>query len=335
MNGPLATAAMEAAAPDDPKGAQFLPFVSVVIPVRNDARRLAVCLASLAKQDYPAECYEVIVVDNGSDDGSRDVAHQAGAQVYCFPQLRVGALRNRGVAAGVGQILAFVDSDHEVPVHWIRRGALELHRNAGVQMIGSPYLAPAGGSWVQRTWELHRLRDRTRREVDWLATGNLFMRRSDFTRVGGFNEDLVAAEDVDLCVRLAANAGTIISDMQVANVHHGEPKTLWQFFKKEYWRGSSGIRAFFAHGMPLHEVPSLVWPLFHLLAAMGLAAAVIYGAVALALLAPLLALGILLVPSVLLAVKSSWQVRKLSAIPPLTLLYLTYGLCRAAAIFKR
>src|SRR6476659_7874443 len=102
------------------------PFVSVVIPVRNDARRLAVCLESLSKQDYPRGCYEVIVVDNGAIDDSRRIAAEAGAKVLCFPNLRVGALRNRGVAEARGEILAFVDSDHEVPRCWLHNGASEL-----------------------------------------------------------------------------------------------------------------------------------------------------------------------------------------------------------------
>lgn len=309
--------------------------VSVIIPVKNDAERLALCLASLAQQDYPADRYDVIVVDNGSSDESREVAEQAGAKVLSFPGLRVGALRNRGVAAASGDILAFVDSDHEVPVGWLTAG-VKVATQWPNSIVGSPCLAPPRGTWVQRAWELHRLRSRERREVVWLGAGNMFLRRADFDRLGGFSEDLIAAEDVDLCVRLAAQSGKIVSDMRVANIHHGEPKTLWQFFKKELWRGSSGIRAFFAHGMPLHELPSLVWPLFHLLAVVGvIAAVVVYGIWQRSLLVPLTALVVLVLPSLLLAVKTCWQVQKLSSIPALAVLYLTYGLCRAAALFKR
>lgn len=310
------------------------PMVSVIIPVKNDAERLAVCLASLREQDYPSDRYEMIVVDNGSIDDSRLVAERAGAKVLCFPALRVGALRNRGVAEARGEILAFVDSDHEVPAGWLRGGATHLLESGG-QMVGAHYLAPRDGTWVQRIWELHRLRDRSRREVSWLATGNMFLRRADFDRLGGFREDLVAAEDVDLCVRFAAQTGRVICDMRVANVHHGEPRTLWQFFRKEYWRGSSGIRAFIAHGMPLHELPSLVWPLFHLLAALVVIAALVYAVVSGSIAVPLAALIVLVLPSLLLAVKTCWQVRRLSAIPALAVLYLTYGMCRAAALFKR
>jgi GT2 family glycosyltransferase len=221
-----------------------------------------------------------------------------------------------------------------VPAEWIRSGVTQLLESGG-QMVGAHYLAPQGGTWVQRTWELHRLRDRSRREVAWLATGNLFLRRADFDRLGGFREDLVAAEDVDLCVRFAAQSGRVVCDMRLANIHHGEPRTLWQFFRKEYWRGSSGIRTFIAHGMPLHELPSLAWPLFHLLAGIAAVAALWYGAMTGSVLIPLVALLVLLLPSLLLAIKTCWQVQRLAAIPALSVLYLTYGMCRAAALFKR
>ena len=312
-----------------------LPFVTVVIPVRNDARRLAVCLASLREQDYPPDRYEVIVVDNGSTDDSRLIADEAGAKVLCFPGLRVGALRNRGVAEARGEILAFVDSDHEVPAGWIHSGTIQLTGDRSTNMVGSPYLPPSDGNWVQLAWSLHRLRDASRRDVRWLATGNLFMRRCDFDRIGGFNEDLVAAEDVDLCERLAQKSGKIVSDMRTANIHHGEPRTLRQFFRKEYWRGSSGIRGFIAHGMPLHEVPSLVWPLYHLFALLGLLIAAGYGLMQASPLYPLVALCVLLFPSLALAVKTCIQVRRLSAVPALAVLYFVYGLSRAAALFKR
>jgi glycosyltransferase involved in cell wall biosynthesis len=319
------------------------PLVSVIIPVRNDARRLDCCLASLARQDYPAERLEVIVVDNGSTDDSAKVAARHGATVLVQPGLRVGALRNRGVAAARGELLAFVDSDHEVPTDWIRTAVDEFHANPDLGLFGAPYLAPASGTWVQRIWELHRTRGERRREVVWLASGNFFLRRADFDSIGGFSEALVAAEDIDLCVRLAQRRRPIISDMRVANIHHGEPPTLNRFFWKEYWRGSSGIRAFFSHGMPLHELPSLAWPLFHLLGLVALAAAAIWALVAggrafaggNAWLWPAVAAGLWLLPAVLLGIKTGWQVGRLSAAPALAVLYFVYGLSRAAALFKR
>lgn len=313
--------------------AASLPRVSVVIPVRNDARRLAVCLASLARQNYPAGRLEIIVVDNGSTDGSAEVARQMGAVVLSYPRLRVGALRNRGVAMASGEILAFVDADHELPADWVCRGVDALLRHPA-RAVGAACCAPRDGTWVQRYWELHRRRSSSPQRTRWLGAGNLFVRRADFLAVGGFREDLVAAEDVDLCLRLGGAQGQVVSDPQIVNIHHGEPPTLAAFLKKEYWRGSSGLKAFIAQGCPWAELPSLLYPLYiliGLLGGLGALAAAVAGAGTGWLWT---ALAILLLPASLLGIRRSWQLRRADACLPLAVLYLAYGLARAAALFK-
>jgi glycosyltransferase involved in cell wall biosynthesis len=291
-------------------------------------------LRSLAGQDYPADRREVIVVDNGSTDDSREVATAHGATVLCHPKLRVGALRNCGVQASRGEVLAFVDSDHEVPPDWLATGVASLQQEANRAAVGAPCLAPRDGAWVQRVWEVHRLRNHRCGETRWLGAGNLFVRRDAFDLAGGFSADLIAAEDVDLCARLAARAGHVFSDPSIANVHHGEPRTLRAFFHKEFWRGSSGVRAFWLQGMPWRELPSLLFPAYHLLAL----AAFIAGGV-LALRAghwiPFALAGLALVtPAGLLAIRTAWKVRRPSVVLGLTALYLTYGLARAFALFR-
>ena len=314
---------------------QELPFVSVIIPVRNDAERLARCLDSLVKQNYPADRFEIIVIDNGSTDASAAVAKSRGATVLCHPGLRVGALRNRGVQVAQGTILAFVDSDHEVPADWLLKAVEGLASDREVLMIGSPYLAPSNGTWVQKTWELHRTRGPSRRRVEWLGSGNMFVRRTDFQQVAGFDENLVAAEDVDLCVRMARLPGRIVSDMNVANIHHGEPRTLRDFIAKEYWRGSSGIRAFLSHGMPFHELPSLLFPLYHLLGLFAIGTLTAWAAWSGTWWWPVLAFLALIMPSLMLGLKTCWQEGRCIVLPALTLLYFVYGLVRALALFKR
>jgi glycosyltransferase involved in cell wall biosynthesis len=337
MNGALATSATEGEARERANDNPQMPFVSIVIPVRNDARRLAVCLDSLANQDYPRDRYEMIVVDNGSHDDSTSVARSRDATVLTHPDLRVGALRNRGVAAARGDVLAFVDSDHELPREWLRVGVESLTAESQRVMVGAPCLAPRNGTWVQRVWELHRTRGPRRRATEWLGAGNMFLEKRDFREIGGFDEDLVAAEDVDLSVRFGKLGGQIISDRRLANYHHGEPRRLLDFARKEYWRGSSGVRAFVRHGMPLHELPSLVFPFYHLI---GIAVVVF----ALVLVAtgfqnawpwPISALALLVLPSVLLGLKTAWQTSRPDAAPALAVLYFVYGLARAAALFKR
>src|SRR3984893_5587462 len=98
------------------------PRLSVVVPVYNDARNLAECLAALRAADIPG-C-ELIVVDDASPDDSSDVARRAGAMVITLPQNSgPAAARNRGAAAATGEILFFVDADVAVAPDAIRRVA--------------------------------------------------------------------------------------------------------------------------------------------------------------------------------------------------------------------
>ncbi len=316
----------------DEEKPQDRPFVSVIIPVRNDARRLAVCLDSLSRQDYPLDRCEVIVVDNGSSDASAEIAAESKAIVLVHPQLRVGALRNRGVAAARGSVLAFVDADHELPRDWLNRGIDVLLCDETYHAAGAPCVAPPQGTWAQRFWQLHRLKAAERREVDWLGAGNLFVRREAFERVGGFQEDLVAAEDVDLCLRLKRH-GAVVSDSCIRNIHHGEPRTLLDFFRKEYWRGSSGLRAFVKQGCPVRELPSLLFPLYYLVAAVALVVAMFFWQRTLQ---PSMIAGIaIILPGLVLALVTSCRNKNIRAVLPLSLLYITYGCARAAALFKR
>lgn len=310
--------------------------IAVIIPVKNDACRLRVLLVSLSRQNV---AHQIVVVDNGSSDASVAVAKEFGASVFDGVGLKVGALRNLGVSQTTKEVLAFCDSDHEVPEDWLDQGLRVLAKSPEIVACGSYCLPPPDGTWVQRVWAIHRLRShqRGRIDVDWLGAGNMFLRRSDFVRVGGFSEGLIAAEDVDLCHRIRANGGRVVCDPTIRNVHHGEPRTLSQFFRKEYWRGSSGLKAWFSQGCPSSDLPSLIWPLWHLM--MPIVAVILMILLAwrgVGLHNYWIACAVLFVwpiPAALLALKTAGR-EGILVILQLSVLYFTYGLARAGALLK-
>src|SRR5688572_2788795 len=103
------------------------PFVSVVVPVRNDAARLRTCVAALRVQSYPSNRYEIIVDDNASHEPvvleHRElpitrVVRNEGPGSY--------AARNAGIAASCGDVLAFTDSDCVPAAEWLEKAVARL-----------------------------------------------------------------------------------------------------------------------------------------------------------------------------------------------------------------
>lgn len=181
------------------------PLVSVIIPVYNDAERLALCLAALARQTYPRSCTEIIVIDNGSDD-LESVA--AVVQPYDNVTLTVEptpgsyAARNRGLRLVQGEIIAFTDADCIPASDWLERGiaALKSTPNCG-QVVGKVSLFfadPQHPTAVELYESLTAFpQERLLRDFHGGATANVFTWRRVMDRVGLFNTRLKSNGDLE------------------------------------------------------------------------------------------------------------------------------------------
>lgn len=101
-----------------------MPSLSVVIPALDDAEMLTRCLQDLAAQLRPAD--EIVVVDNGSSDGTADVARAAGARVVEQPQRGIWPAASAGYDAATGDIIARLDADSRPPADWLLHIEAEL-----------------------------------------------------------------------------------------------------------------------------------------------------------------------------------------------------------------
>jgi hypothetical protein len=304
---------------------------SIIIPVRNDARRLADCLKSLRAAAQPG--VEVIVADNGSVDDSPSVARRGGARLLELPDRNVSSVRNSAARSAQGSVLAFVDADHLVGTSWLS-AARSCLQEADTGAVGAAYLPPPDGTWVQRMYGALRGQTVGRTETRWLGSGNMVVRRVAFEAVGGFDETLEACEDVDLCQRLRAAGWRVVADERLESTHLGDPPTLKALFKAERWRGRDNVRVSMRGGLTLRDFPSLAAPILALAAVIGavvaIALAPAWGIKSFWIATTFLALGSVL--PLLQAVRLSIRARGLRDLPASVVVAFVYTAARAAAL---
>lgn len=311
------------------------PLVSFVIPVLNAEGDIGRCLTSIKNLTWEGQAYEIVVMDNGSKDNTQQIVKGLGFSCHVVSGVKVGELRNRGARIARGDYLAFVDADVEVMPGWLCNGLVAFHDEQVVACGCFPGV-PKDATWVQQTWDIHQ-RDRQdkpqRRSVAWLPSMNLLVRRSTFITVGGFNAQLTTAEDVDLCYRLG-QLGTILNNPGMEAVHWGEAPDLRTFWRKEVWRGTGNLSGVLSHGLRWDELPSLGYPLYILGLLLFTSVAGILDLWYWQVLLVPLAFGFLLLPALLLAIATCYQVGQFRTFLQLVLLYLIYGVARAFSVMK-
>jgi glycosyltransferase involved in cell wall biosynthesis len=190
----------ETAAPD----AHLL--VSVIVPVRNGSRHLAALMHALGRQTLPRGAFEVVIVDDGSDEPPVGLATDDDhVRVLTGAAVNSYAARNRGAAASRGEILAFCDADCVPEPDWLEHGVAAVE--PGCLVAGRVrFVVPE-----ERTvWTLIDM-DTTKNQellvsMGLAETANLFVRRADFDRVGGFEAVARSNGDYDF-VRRSLRAG--------------------------------------------------------------------------------------------------------------------------------
>lgn len=211
------------------------PYFSVVVPTYNRLGRLRHVIAAFERQAYPLDTYEVIVISDGSTDGTDAYLEtlQSTMRLRWLTQANQGpaAARNAGVRAAVGEYIVFVDDD-VVPEPQLLEEHARSHHEAGrdVVVLG-PLLTPEGfemAPWVRWEQEMLMKQYRAMLRGDWGATarqfytGNASLRRSYILDAGGFDEGFRRAEDVELAYRLAANGLEFVFNIKAAGMHFAD-----------------------------------------------------------------------------------------------------------------
>lgn len=176
--------------------------LSIIIPAFNEERLIETCLrsisTSLAANYKFSFSSEIIVVDNNSTDDTAHLARQAGARVVFEPINQIGRARNAGAAVAAGDWLLFVDADSILNPGLLSEilQLIEEGRSVGcgstVRMEGLPWWA----DWGLKLWTV------TSVSFHWAAGALVVCRNDAFREVGGFNQELYAADEITLSRQL-------------------------------------------------------------------------------------------------------------------------------------
>jgi GT2 family glycosyltransferase len=210
-----------------------LPNVTVIVPHYHDMVGLDRCLSALSRQTYPADRTQIVVSDNASPEGEAAIAGmiKARAQLVNVEQRGAAPTRNGGVAIATGDILAFTDSDCAPEPDWIAAGvaALQHYDVVGGRMTVSveDERRMTSVEAFERVFAFDN--ESYVKRKGFSVTANLFCRRADFARVGGFRDGL--SEDLDWCHRATA-AGLRLGYAPAAVVGHPARRTWDELTRK-------------------------------------------------------------------------------------------------------
>ncbi len=261
-----------------------LPFISVIIPVRNGEGKLEHCLESLKAQDYPEDKREIIVADGRSSDRTVEIAERFGATVVDNPRVIQGAGRNEGIKTARGDLIAIVDDDCLLPPQWLRAGREHL-RDSEAAGVGGPTPLPdsEGGfpqavnlifQWASMAgYSVQSDRERSRK-VDDLPGCNSMYKKEALLSMGPFREDLLTGEEVDMHMRMRKRGLKLLfaPDFFAWHLRKDSPR---RFFRQMRGFAIGRIQVGRAHRgavRPLHWITAMVAPVALLVAAAGVIA---------------------------------------------------------------
>lgn len=192
---------------------KLMPKVSVVIPVFNGERFIQDAIRSVLRQTF--RDFEIIVVDDGSTDKTKEVVQSFGAGIIYRYQMNAGAdiAYNNGIAMGSGQYVAFLDHDDVWYPNKLETqvGLLNQHSNVGLTYSEVDDIDEHGNPIIKRTWAERRgikddlvadFRAILKRRFPIAVPSAMMIRRDILERIGGFDPDLPpnGHGDVELCV---------------------------------------------------------------------------------------------------------------------------------------
>ena len=232
------------------------PFLSIILPVRNEENTLPALLSQLCAQNYPVGCFEILVVDGRSTDRTREVvqriAKTSDVRIFLIdnPRIRSGPGRNCGIQAAQGEYIVFIDGHTNIPSNTLLADSVNIFQETGAACLcrPQPLIAHQGSFWQEeiaavRATSLGHGRgsliyDMTYKGFVDPASSGASYSASVFDLVGLYDERFDACEDVEFNVRVAKAGLQAYTDPRLT-VYYEARSSLRSFSKQliRYGRG--------------------------------------------------------------------------------------------------
>ncbi len=243
---------------------------SIVIPAYNAEKTLGDCLRAVCGQDMPRSQYEVIVVDDGSSDATRDVAQSFGAQVIRQHNAGASAARNAGLRTASGEWVAFTDADCVPARSWLRllvKAAMDAGASAPAVGAAGKTVGfqsrTAAASFCDLAGSLDAQHYLAHPKFPFAPSANLMYRRSVIEKVGGFDERYISYEACDLHWRIThADDGPFVYEPRSLVFHRH--RESWKAFWRQQYSYGMGYGQFI-----IHHHDECDWTLMHELRTWG------------------------------------------------------------------
>lgn len=239
--------------------------ISIIVCTHNRAEMLPGLIHQLRAQDYPADSFEIIVVDNNSTDNTfqtlEQLAGEAGTPIQYVAENRVGItlVRNRGAEAARYPYLAYLDDDCNVNPDWLKHlvSGFDLHQN--VVAVGGQielqwrapkpnWLGADLNQWFAANSYLGA-ESRLLSQRENIIEGNMALNKQAYLAAGGFlgmeqfgSQNMAAGEVLYLLQQLRRQGGEVAFIPQAVALHNVYPGNQQRMIRRAYWQGvSDGI----------------------------------------------------------------------------------------------
>ncbi len=209
------------------------PLVSVVVIGRNEGPRLQRCLESVTSMESPGGLVEIIYVDSASTDSSRELAAEMGARVISIqPSRPTAALgRNAGWRASTGSFVLFLDGDTILHPAFVAKALRHFESDTAVVFGNRREIHPEASIY-------NRVLD-----LDWMSPagfvdacgGDALMRREALDAVQGYDENLIAGEEPEMCRRMRERGWKILH-LDCPMTGHDLAMTQWSQYSRRAMR---------------------------------------------------------------------------------------------------